>query len=470
MPGDNNRDSGGQVYKKYRHIHFVGIGGVGMSGIAEVLVNLGYNVSGSDMKESDTTARLTRLGAKVFIGHAAENVDDAHVVVISTAVRKDNPEVVQARERQIPVIPRAEMLAELMRMKYGIAIAGAHGKTSTTSMVSTLLANAGMDPTVVIGGRLDCFGSGAKLGQGEFMVAEADESDGSFLKLSPTIAVVTNIDAEHLDYYTGGLDQIKEAFLSFVNKVPFYGVAVLCLDEENVQSLLPRMEKRYTTYGLSSQADTYARDVVMEGMGSKFEVVHKGEPLGSFELNVPGLHSVYNSLATVAVGMDLEINPEVIKAALKGFGGLHRRFQVKGEAAGVVVVDDYGHHPTEIKAALAAAKGGWDKRTVVVFQPHRYTRTRDIMKEFFTAFNQADRLAVLDIYAAGEPPIEGVSAARLVDGIKSHGHKDVTHVPDIQGATDWLVENVRPGDMVITLGAGDVWKAGEAALARLGGK
>lgn len=455
------------MYKKYRHIHFVGIGGVGMSGIAEVLVNLGYNVSGSDIRESETTARLTALGIRVFIGHAAPNVDDAHVVVISTAVKKDNPEVVSARERQIPVIPRAEMLAELMRMNYGIAIAGAHGKTTTTSMVATLLASAGMDPTVVIGGRLDCFGSGAKLGQGEFMVAEADESDGSFLKLSPTIAVVTNIDAEHLDYYTGGLPQIKDAFLTFVNKVPFYGVAVMCLDEENVQSLLPKLEKRYTTYGLTAQADTYARDVVFAGMGSSFEVLHRGASLGRFELNVPGMHSVYNALATVAVGLDLEIEPETIKAALKGFGGLHRRFQVKGDVGGVVVVDDYGHHPTEIKAALAAAKGGWDKRTLVVFQPHRYTRTRDIMKEFFTAFNQADRLVVMDIYAAGEAPIEGVSSAALVEGIKSHGHKDATLVPDIKLVADWIVENARPGDMVITLGAGDVWKAGEAALARL---
>jgi len=457
------------VYKKYQHIHFVGIGGVGMSGIAEVLLNLGYNVSGSDLKRSETTERLASLGAEIFAGHESGNVDNAHVVVISSAVGRDNPEVIAARERLIPVIPRAEMLAELMRLKYGIAVAGAHGKTSTTSMIATVLASGGFDPTIVIGGKLDSLSSGAKLGQGEFMVAEADESDGSFLKLSPTIAVVTNIDEEHLDYYTGGIDQIKEAFLSFINKVPFYGLAVLCLDEPNVQDLVPRIEKRYTTYGLSTQADTYAREVVFDGMGSSFEVLHYGESLGVFELRVPGMHSVYNSLATIAVGLDLGIQAENIREALKGFGGLHRRFQVKGEAGGVMVVDDYGHHPTEIKAALAAAKNGWDKRTIVVFQPHRYSRTRDLMKEFFTAFNQADRLLVLDIYPAGEKPIEGISSAPLVEGIKRHGHKDVTYVPDTEAAAAWIADNAEPGDMVITLGAGDVWKAGLGALERLSG-
>jgi len=457
------------VYKKYQHIHFVGIGGVGMSGIAEVLINLGYKVSGSDLRRSETTDRLASLGATIFVGHAAGNVTDAHVVVISSAVGRDNPEVVSARERLIPVIPRAEMLAELMRLKYGIAIAGAHGKTTTTSMIATVLAGGGIDPTVVIGGRLDSLSSGAKLGQGEFMVAEADESDGSFLKLSPTIAVVTNIDEEHLDYYTGGIQQIKGAFLSFINKIPFYGLAVLCLDEPNVQDLLPRIEKRYTTYGLSAQADTYARDVTFKGMGSSFEVVHAGTSLGTFELSVPGMHSVYNSLATVAVCLDVGMPVDTIRKALKGFGGLHRRFQVKGEANGVTFVDDYGHHPTEIKAALAAAKAGWDRRTVVVFQPHRYTRTRDLLKEFFTAFNQADRLVVLDIYPAGEKPIEGITSEPLVAGIKRHGHKDVTYVPTVDAAAGWLVENVASGDMVITLGAGDVWKAGVAALERLKG-
>jgi len=455
------------VYKKFQRIHFVGIGGVGMSGIAEVLVNLGYKVSGSDMKESDTTRRLESMGAKVFIGHRPENIDDAHVVVISSAVKDDNPEVFAAREMQTPVIPRAEMLAELMRLKYGVAVAGAHGKTSTTSMVATVLAKGGIDPTVVIGGKVNSLGAGAKLGQGEFLVAEADESDGSFLKLSPTIAVVTNIDAEHLDFYTGGMDEIKAAFLAFVNKVPFYGLVVLCLDERNIQDLIPHVSKRYTTYGLSAQADTSAGDVELKGLGSSFDVVHNGNALGRFELSVPGVHNVYNSLAAIAVGLELDIPVDIIRAALKEFGGVQRRFQVKGEAKGVMVVDDYGHHPTEIKATLAAAKKGLGRRVVTVFQPHRYTRTRDQLVEFFTAFNQADRVVVMDIYAAGEKPIEGINARALSDGIKSRGHKDVTYVPDKDAVLSWLADNLKEGDVLITLGAGDVWKLGEAALARL---
>ncbi|MBI5190096.1 MAG: UDP-N-acetylmuramate--L-alanine ligase [Nitrospirae bacterium] len=456
------------MYKKFRHIHFVGIGGVGMSGIAEVLINLGYDVSGSDMKDSDTTRRLTELGAKVFIGHHGDNVDDAHVVVISSAVKADNPEVIAARERMIPVIPRAEMLAELMRLKYGIAVAGAHGKTTTTSLVSTILAAGGIDPTVVIGGRLNSMGSGAKLGQGEFLVAEADESDGSFLKLSPTIAVVTNIDEEHLDHYTGGIEQIKDAFLSFINKIPFYGVAVICLDVENIQDLIPKIEKRYITYGMSAQADFSARDITHSGMGSTFEVFHKGESLGVFRINIPGMHSVYNSLAAIAVGLELNISVATIRDSLREFGGVQRRFQVKGEADGVMVVDDYGHHPTEIRATLAAAKAGFDRRVVAVFQPHRYTRTRDMMKEFFTAFNQADRLVVTDIYAAGEKPIEGVTGKALFDGIRSRGHKDATFIPAIGDVPAWLAENLQQGDLLITLGAGDVWKAGEAYLREAG--
>ena len=455
------------MYKKFRHIHFVGIGGVGMSGIAEVLLNLDYKVSGSDLRASETTQRLESLGATVFIGHRAENVDDAHVVVVSSAVKADNPEYAAAKERQVPVIPRAEMLAELMRLKYGIAVAGAHGKTTTTSMVATVLAKGGIDPTVVIGGKLNSLSSGAKLGQGEFLVAEADESDGSFLLLSPTIAVVTNIDEEHLDHYTGGIDQIKEAFLQFINKIPFYGLAILCLDEKHIQDLIPQIKKRYSTYGLTTQADTYARDVEFKGMGSRFEVFHKGQSLGMFELTVPGLHSVYNSLAAISVGLELDMDVDTIREALKEFGGLHRRFYVKGEVNGVMVVDDYGHHPTEIKATLAGAKIGWDRRTFVVFQPHRYTRTRDLMKDFFTAFNQADRLVVMGIYPAGEKPIEGVTAKMLLEGIKSRGHKDATLIEDPAEAVDWVAKNVEPGDILITLGAGDVWKIGEAVLGRL---
>ncbi len=455
------------MYKKFRHIHFVGIGGVGMSGIAEVLLNLDYKVSGSDLRASETTQRLESLGATIFIGHRAENVDDAHVVVVSSAVKADNPEYAAAKERQVPVIPRAEMLAELMRLKYGIAVAGAHGKTTTTSMVATVLAKGGIDPTVVIGGKLNSLSSGAKLGQGEFLVAEADESDGSFLLLSPTIAVVTNIDEEHLDHYTGGIEQIKDAFLEFINKIPFYGLAILCLDEKHIQDLIPQIKKRYSTYGLTTQADTYARDIEFKGMGSRFEVFHKGQSIGMFELAVPGLHSVYNALAAIAVGLELDMDVDTIREALKEFGGLHRRFYVKGEVNGVMVVDDYGHHPTEIKATLAGAKIGWDRRTFVVFQPHRYTRTRDLMKEFFTAFNQADRLVVMDIYPAGEKPIEGVSAKMLLDGIKSRGHKDATLIEDPAEVVDWVAKNVEPGDILITLGAGDVWKVGEAVLGRL---
>jgi len=456
------------VYRKYRHIHFVGIGGVGMCGIAEVLINLGYTVSGSDLRESETTQRLVGLGADVKIGHDSANVKGAHVLVISSAVKKDNPEVVAARESQIPVIPRAEMLAELMRLKYGIAVAGAHGKTTTTSMISTVLASAGIDPTVVIGGKLDSLGAGAKLGQGEFMVAEADESDGSFLKLSPTIPVVTNIDEEHLDHYTGGIREIKEAFLSFVNKTPFYGVAVLCIDEPNVQDLIPDIEKRYVTYGMSAQADTHARAVEFEGLGSSFEVVTGGRSLGRFTLNVPGMHSIYNALATITVALELEVAPDVIRDALAQFGGLHRRFQIKGEVNGVTFVDDYGHHPTEIKAVLAAARAGWKGRILTVFQPHRYTRTRDLLKDFTTSFNHADKVVVTDIYPAGESPIEGVSAKALADGIKSMGHRDVTYIEDKDEVPGWIAKNAAEGDMVITLGAGDVWRLGDKALEMMG--
>ncbi|MHB8173901.1 MAG: UDP-N-acetylmuramate--L-alanine ligase [Nitrospirota bacterium] len=455
------------MYKKYRRIHFIGIGGVGMSGIAEVLINLGYKVGGSDLKNSDTTKRLESLGAEIFIGHQAANIEGADVVVISSAVKEDNPEVVAARERQIPVIPRAEMLAELMRLKYGIAVAGAHGKTTTTSMISTILSKGGIDPTVVIGGKLNIFGAGAKLGQGEFLVAEADESDGSFLMLSPTIAVVTNIDEEHLDHYTKGIKEIKAAFRQFINKIPFYGLAVLCLDVEHVRDLIPQVKKRYVTYGLNSQADLSARNIEFSGMGSEFEVLRRGESLGRFKLAIPGQHSVYNSLAAISVALELDIPLDVIRGALSEFGGLHRRFYVKGEVGGITVVDDYGHHPTEIRATLAGAKAGWDRRTVVVFQPHRYTRTRDLMKEFCTAFNQADKLAVMDIYPAGEKPIDGVSAKNLYDGIKNQGHKDASFIQTHDKAVEWLKEVARPGDIVITLGAGDVWKVGDLFLQKL---
>lgn len=437
-----------------------------MSGIAEVLLNLGYQVSGSDLRESETTERLRSLGAAVFIGHRPENITSPHVVVISSAVKKENPEVVAAREKQIPVIPRAEMLAELMRLKYGVAIAGAHGKTTTTSLVATVLAAGGIDPTVVIGGKLNSLGTNAKLGQGEFLVAEADESDGSFLKLSPTIAVVTNIDAEHLDYYKD-IDEIKEAFLAFINKVPFYGVSILCLDERHIQSLIPRVEKRFLTYGMNSQADYQARDVELMQLGSRYRVLHHGKDLGIFELSVPGVHNVNNSLAALAVARELDIDIETIRKALKEFSGVQRRFQIKGEASGVLVVDDYGHHPTEIKATLAAARAGLGRRVVAVFQPHRYTRTQHLLDEFFTAFNQADSVIVMEIYAAGEQSIPGISGWAVHEGIKRHGHKDVMFIPTKEEVVEHLIKSLAPGDILITLGAGDVWKVGEAVLERL---
>jgi UDP-N-acetylmuramate--alanine ligase len=451
------------MFKKIKHIHFVGIGGIGMSGIAEVLLNLGYKVSGSDLRESDTTRRLSQLGGEIRIGHRAENIEEPHVVVISSAVKKDNVEVVAAREKQVPVIPRAEMLAELMRLKYGVAIAGAHGKTTTTSLVATVLAAGGIDPTVVIGGKLNSLGSNAKLGQGEFLVAEADESDGSFLKLSPTIAVVTNIDAEHLDYYKD-INEIKDAFLQFINKVPFYGVAILCLDQPHIQSLIPQIEKRYLTYGMNSQADYQAKDVTFKPLGSKFRVVNHTGDLGWFELSVPGLHNVSNSIAAIAVARELEVDLEVIRRALKDFSGVQRRFQIKGEAKGVLVVDDYGHHPTEVRATLAAAKAALGRRVVCVFQPHRYTRTKHLLEEFFTAFNQADRVIIMDIYAAGEHPLPGVSGQAVYEGIRKYGHKDVAYLGSRDEIVKHLCETLRDGDLLLTLGAGDVWKLGESVL------
>ncbi len=452
--------------RRIRRVHFVGIGGIGMSGIAEVLLNLGYRVSGSDLAESEPALRLKRLGAEVVAGHRAQNLGDADVVVVSSAIRRDNPEVVAAHERAIPVIPRAEMLAELMRMKYGVAIAGTHGKTTTTSMIATVLAHGGLDPTAVIGGKLNIFGSNAKLGQGELLVAEADESDGSFLHLSPTIAVVTNIDPEHLDYFQT-LEKIQEAFLEFINKVPFYGLAVLCLDHENVQALIPKIRRRYITYGLSTQANYRATDITFQGLCTTFRAFAHGQSLGPISIQMPGLHSVYNALATIAVAFELDLGFPTVREALGRFSGVQRRFQIKEEIHEVMVIDDYGHHPAEIKATLSAAKTGWGRRTVVVFQPHRYTRTRDLFKDFLTAFHQADVLFLTEIYAASEDPIAGVSAQKLYDGIKEHGHKDVTLVTDKKEIVDKLLSRLRAGDLVITLGAGDVWKIGEALIQKL---
>ena len=456
------------MVKRYRHIHFVGIGGAGMSGIAEVLHNMEYVVTGSDLKASDVTRHLEQLGIRVSIGHRPEHVQGADVVVRSSAVALDNPEVAAARQHLIPVIPRAEMLAELMRLKYGVAVAGTHGKTTTTSMLATVLAHGGLDPTIVIGGRLRGLGSNAKLGKGDFLVAEADESDGSFLKLSPTLAVVTTIDAEHLDYYRD-LTHIQEAFLQFINKVPFYGSAILCLDQENIQALLPRVEKRFITYGLRTQADITAREIMLQGMGSEFVVVARQEVLGKFRLRVPGIHNVSNALAAVGVGLDLTIEPAAIREALEEFAGVERRFQVKGEARGIVVVDDYGHHPAEIRATLDAAKEGFGRRVVVVFQPHRYTRTKYLLRDFSTAFYQADVVIVTEVYAAGEAVIPGVSGRQIAEGALEHGHRNVTFVKDKEAVPDLLLPVLRPGDLVITMGAGDIWQIGEEIMRRLSG-
>jgi UDP-N-acetylmuramate--alanine ligase len=447
-------------------VHFVGIGGIGMSGIAEVLLNLGYRVSGSDLKASDTTRRLAELGGRIEVGHAAGHVGDADVVVISSAVKSNNPEVQEARARGIPVIPRAEMLGELMRMKYGVAVAGSHGKTTTTSLIATTLRAAHLDPTAVIGGKLNSLGSNARLGQGEILVAEADESDGSFLRLSPTVAVVTNIDAEHLDHY-GSLDVLRRTFVDFINKVPFYGLAVLCLDHPEVQSILPLVEKRHVTYGLSPQADYRATNVSFQKLTSRFTVVRREEVLGEVTLAMPGAHNVLNSLAVLAVSDFLGVGFETYRSALAGFEGVGRRFTVRGEARNVMVVDDYGHHPAEVRATLAGARTGFDRRVVVVFQPHRYTRTRDLLSEFARSFNDADLVVVTDVYAAGEEPIAGANSESLVRSMRDHGHKGVHYVPRRADAIDTLKPLVVDGDIVITLGAGDVWMVGEDLLAHL---
>ncbi|MBI4378485.1 MAG: UDP-N-acetylmuramate--L-alanine ligase [Nitrospinae bacterium] len=455
------------MFRKIRHIHFVGIGGAGMSGIAEVLLNLGYKVSGSDISQSESVNHLMRLGAHVSLGHKASNINGAEVVVISSAVSPDNEEIVTAKDRLIPVIPRAEMLAELMRLKYGVAVAGAHGKTTTTSMIASVLFSGGLDPTVVIGGRVNSIGSGAKLGQGDFLVAEADESDGSFLKLTPTIAVVTTIDAEHLDHY-GNISEIKKAFLKFINKVPFYGSSILCLDQEHIQSIVPQIEKRFITYGFTVQAEYTARDITSSGRTTQFTAFRRQKPLGEVRLNLPGIHNVQNSLSAIAVGIELDIDFNSIKRGLEEFSGVQRRFQIKGEFNGVIVVDDYGHHPAEIKATLRSAKEGWKgKKIITVFQPHRYTRTRDLLNEFYTAFYDSDSLIITEIYPAGEKPIDGVNAHLIYEGVRRHGHRDVIFIDNSVEIVEYLSRKVRQDDMVITLGAGDIWKVGEEFIERL---
>ncbi len=451
------------MFRKARRLHFVGIGGSGMSGIAEVLLNLGYGVSGSDQQMTDVTRRLKKLGARVRRGHKPVHVNGADVVVVSSAVRRDNPEVVEARRRRIPVIPRAEMLAELMRLKYGVAVGGSHGKTTTTALLAEVLA--GLDPTVVIGGRFSTFGSGAKLGNGELMVAEADESDGSFLNMKPTIAVVTNIDREHLDHYRD-LAEIQDTFVRFLSRVPFYGAAVVCVDEPNVRAILPRVDRKLITYGLSSEAGVMATDVQIDQSGSSFELRANGERLGRIQLQVPGRHLVYNSLAAAAVGLELDVPFRTIAAGLRRFSGVDRRLQRRGEYRGATVIDDYGHHPTEIEATLTALREAYGRRTIVVFQPHRYSRTQALLEEFGRAFVLADRVIVTQVYAAGETPLAGIDGSSVADSLVRHGHPAVDYEPRLAAIPALLRKTLQAGDIVLTLGAGDVWKVGEQLLKR----
>ena len=458
-----------RAFLKLRQIHMVGIGGSGMNGIAEVLLNQGYKVTGSDLQLNEAAQRLKNLGARISRGHRAENVQDADVVVISSAIRPDNVEVLEARRRQIPVIPRAEMLAELMRMKLGVAVAGSHGKTTTTSMIALVLEAGGFDPTIIVGGRLNTIGAHAKLGEGDFIVAEADESDRSFLLLSPFLAVLTNIDREHLDQYQT-LEELKKAFVHFANKVPFYSPVVLCLDDPQLQSLIPQIERRIVSYGRSAQADISVRDQTFDQFSSTSSIFHKGQPLGTLRLNVPGGHNILNALSAVAVGLELEIALDKILQALQSYSGIGRRFELKGEVNGILVIEDYAHHPTEIKATLNAAKQGWPRRVVAVFQPHRYTRLSLLQPEFATAFNQADVLVVTEIYPAGEDPIPGVSGRALFEEIMRLGHRAVHFEPDVARIPALVKDLVAPGDLLVFLGAGNIYKAVPETLRILGGK
>jgi len=455
------------MLKNIQYIHFVGIGGSGMSGIAEVLINLGYKVSGSDLKQTEITQRLVSLGGKIFIGHKPEQIGNAHVVVTSSAVLPDNPEVVQAKKLKIPVIPRAEMLAELMRLKYAVTIAGSHGKTVTTSLVSMILAEGGLDPTVVIGGRLKNIGSSAKLGKGEFIVAEADESDGSFLKLTPTIALVTNIDDDHLDHYKT-LDNIKSAFTQFVNKVPFYGSIILCGEDENIKSIIPQITRKYYTYGIGKNYDFYAENIVHEEMDTEFDICFTGKNLGRLRIHLPGVHNVVNSLGAAAVGIELGIELEKIRKAFLDFTGVSRRLEVKARKKDIVFIDDYGHHPTEIRVTLETIKSIWpERRLLVVFQPHRYTRTRDLARKFGSSFNSVSRVWLTDIYSAGEKPIPGISSSLILESFPADKRETVTLSSDRNAIIKEVIKSLRPRDVLVTLGAGDVYKIGEEILKKI---
>jgi UDP-N-acetylmuramate--alanine ligase len=459
---------------RVRHAHFVGIGGIGMSGLAEILRTMEFDVSGSDLKPNDITRRLETMGVRVDVGHLAKNVEGADVVVYSSAIDPTNPEIQRAQELEIPIIPRAEMLAELMRVKYCVLLAGSHGKTTTTSLVATVLRAAGLDPTVVVGGKVNALGSNARLGEGDLFVAEADESDGSFLKLTPTIGVITNIDAEHLDHY-GTHEKVKEAFVQFANKIPFYGLAVLCLDHPHVQAILPQILRRHVTYGVSRQADYRAKNIQFSGLDTHFEAFRRGQSLGNFSVRMPGHHNVLNALSVIAVADELEVPFDVVREAIKSFHGVQRRFTVVGTPAierdgkkgDVMVIDDYGHHPAEVEATLDAAQNGFDRRVVVAFQPHRYTRTQSLFGDFTRAFNKADVLIITDVYAAGEKPIAGASGEALADAIRAHGHHNVRYIGDKKKIGAALLEIARPGDLVIALGAGDINASARELVAAL---
>ncbi|MGA1868307.1 MAG: UDP-N-acetylmuramate--L-alanine ligase [bacterium] len=453
------------MYKIHR-IHMVGIGGIGMSGIAEILYYSGYEVTGSDIAESFPVHYLRQLGIRIYIGHKRENIAGAQVVVYSSAVKDGNEETYAARDALIPVVPRAEMLAELMRSKYGICIAGAHGKTSTTAMISTILEEGGFDPTIIIGGRLDSIGSTAKYGKGDFFIAEADESDGSFLILSPAIAVVTNIDREHLDFYKD-LSYIKEAFLRFGNSIPYYGLLLLCGDDENIQAIMQGFTRRIWTYGLSEKADIQARATTTQWLGSHYDLYLHNKFLGHIRLTCPGEHNIYNSLAAIGVALELEVPFPVIQNALENFKGADRRFQIKGEANGITVIDDYAHHPEEIKVTLKAARAGSSRRLVVVFQPHRYTRTMDLLPEFVRAFDEADIIILTNIYSATEKPIPGVHAKSIMEGIKNNGKEEIYFIDRVEDIPALLIEITQPADIVMTLGAGNIWMAAEKFLEKI---
>ena len=458
------------MFRNFKKVHMIGIGGIGMSGIAEVLLAMNFKVSGSDRSLSEITERLASLGAEIYEGHQEENLNDADVVVYSSAVTMDNVEIQEALKRKIPVIKRSEMLAELMRLRYGIGIAGTHGKTTTTSMVGLLMLEAGFDPTVIVGGKLSGLGgTNARLGNGEFIVVEADEFDRSFLQLTPVIAAITTLEKEHLEIYKD-LDDIKSAFIEFANKVPFYGFVVLCLDEEGLKEILPQINRKVITYGLSAQADVRAYDTSFFETYSKFKVKYKGEFIGEIELNVPGIHNVKNSLVAVTIAIELGVDFKTIKYALKKFTGVYRRFEIKANINDILVIDDYAHHPTEVSATLSAIRTGWDRRIIAVFQPHLYTRTRDFYQEFAKAFLDSDVFVCTDVYPARETPIQGISGKLITDSAEKFGHKNVIYVPDKKDVPDRLMEIFQTGDIIITMGAGDIWKFGEEFINKLKSK